>query len=414
MENLRSFLLSGLCGPCHPLHCMSRNYRIGWLALLCFCWILSRTAVAATPSSDVKDSSPGAQAATALSQITGVAISPLVGTAGVGAWRYFKSDASQRAALPWYAQPWFWVPALLIAGVCALKDAAGPVVPTVLKKPVDVLEVFENKISGLIATGAIVPIAMQVFQSVNSSHAGVHSGFLPWAALDLAWFGNLLMVPFALVIYAAVWMVSHTTHVIILISPFGTLDAAIKAARAGVLASVVGSHWLGDFSGAVWAVCIIIPCLFLAGWAFRFTVFGTVFAWDMVTFASHRQRPVVDAVRAFTAHRFGKAPRRTFGHLRIGPGGALQFQWRPWLVFPPVVEVLPPGSYFLSRGLLHRELALEKSPEDFSTEFHFPPRCNGHDDELVKAFHLTGIRDHGLRLAWAWLTGQIRAGTAVS
>ena len=44
-----------------------------------------------------------------ISLITGVAISPLLGTGAVGAWRYFQVKTPQeRANLPWFAQPWFW------------------------------------------------------------------------------------------------------------------------------------------------------------------------------------------------------------------------------------------------------------------------------------------------------------------
>ena len=69
------------------------------------------------------------------------------------------SDAT-RARLPWYAQPKFWLPALLVVAICAAKDALGATLPPGFKKPLDVLETIENKFSGLIAAGAVVPFAM--------------------------------------------------------------------------------------------------------------------------------------------------------------------------------------------------------------------------------------------------------------
>ena len=37
-------------------------------------------------------STPGLEAAQAISTITGVAISPLMGVSGVGVWKYFKTE----------------------------------------------------------------------------------------------------------------------------------------------------------------------------------------------------------------------------------------------------------------------------------------------------------------------------------
>src|SRR5262249_55831097 len=66
---------------------------------------------------------PGVELAQTLSTITGVAISPLFGVGAVGAWKYAEAKTPDaRAKLPWFAQPWFWAPALIIVILCALKD----------------------------------------------------------------------------------------------------------------------------------------------------------------------------------------------------------------------------------------------------------------------------------------------------
>jgi len=46
-------------------------------------------------------SAPGLEAAQAISTITGVAISPLLGVSGVGIVKYFKTAPDKRAKLPW-------------------------------------------------------------------------------------------------------------------------------------------------------------------------------------------------------------------------------------------------------------------------------------------------------------------------
>jgi hypothetical protein len=59
----------------------------------------SEQAPSAYPSS-----APGAEVAQTISLVTGVAISPLLGTGAVGAWKYFEAKtAEERANLPWFA-----------------------------------------------------------------------------------------------------------------------------------------------------------------------------------------------------------------------------------------------------------------------------------------------------------------------
>ena len=100
-------------------------------------WFLGMALWFGTPSMSVVHAAskpaarpPGVAAAETISQVTGVAISPLLGVGAAGAFQYFRAPEAERARLSWYAQPWFWGPALLIVGLCFLKDALGPAVPT--------------------------------------------------------------------------------------------------------------------------------------------------------------------------------------------------------------------------------------------------------------------------------------------
>lgn len=342
---------------------------------------------------------PGVAAAETLSQITGIAISPLLGVSAVGAYQYLRTPAEQRPRLSWYAQPWFWVPALLLVALCFAKDAAGPVVPTALKKPFDVAEVFENKLSGLIATGAVVPLVLDMFRSLPPGAALSGAGF---AAIDLAGIGGVLMVPFALAAYAAVFLVSHAINILILISPFTTVDTALKTFRLMVLGTVTGAGWAGGDLAAVWCGLIILLCLPLAGWAFRLAVFGQVFAWDLVTLRRMRTRVHPTSNRVFLARRLGRAPRRSYGVLARNAAGGLQFTYRPWLVLAPRSVSLPDGRYAVGRGLLHPELLREEDGV-FDDLLDLPPRYRTHEAELAACYGIAEVRDVGLRAAWSWL-----------
>jgi hypothetical protein len=131
--------------------------------LICiwFCYVpaiaadVEKPEVSSPPKSEYL---PGIALSQGITEITGVAISPLLGVSAVGAWRYWHATASTRDVLPWYAQPWAWGTGLALLTLCFLKDSLGTAVPGVLKKPFDMVELFENKASALVASGAFVPL----------------------------------------------------------------------------------------------------------------------------------------------------------------------------------------------------------------------------------------------------------------
>ena len=95
---------------------------------------LPLTADAQTAGTKPADPNPQAKKlAETVSMITGVAISPMLGVGAVGAYDYYKAKTpAEKANLPWFANPLFFVPALLLVGACFLKDSAGIVIPTAL------------------------------------------------------------------------------------------------------------------------------------------------------------------------------------------------------------------------------------------------------------------------------------------
>ena len=212
--------------------------------------------------------SPGVQIAQTLSLITGVAISPLMGVGVVGAWEFFHARTpEQKAKLHWFAHPLFWVPALLLVAACFVKDSAGVALPAVLKKPFDVAETIEHKISGLVATGAFVPIAAAIFHSSSGNGDGASLSAAGFAAIDLSWLYNALMVPVAMVAFFIVFLASNAVNILILLSPFTVLDAALKAFRTSVIASIAISSWANPWIGAAWALIVIAFCWLIAGWS---------------------------------------------------------------------------------------------------------------------------------------------------
>lgn len=350
-----------------------------------------RPALAAAPVPQV-----GTQLAQTISQLTGVAISPLLGTSAVGAWRYFDTPKAQRATLPWFAQPWFWAPALVLVGLIFAKDVLGPATPTALKKPIDAVELFENKLSGLIAAGAFVPLLMGLFgdlprlTQVDPAAAG-------FAAATSSTFVNALLTPFAMIAFVVVWLLGHVIHVLILLSPFTTVDTALKAIRTALLATVVGTSFVNPWVGAVWALAIIGVAALLAGWSFRLTVLGSVFLWDFFTVRRKRFTPDPEANWVFLARDVAEAPLRTYGRLCRGENRGLRFEYRPFLLGHERAVELPAGTYCVGRGLLYSDLLLVEGDNSSARLGIFPPRYRGHDMRLTEVYRLAPPDDVGLR-----------------
>ena len=341
------------------------------------------------------------QLAQTVSMITGVAISPLLGVGAVGAWKYFASAKEEKANLPWYAKPMFFLPALLIVGLVFAKDVLGPAVPTALKKPIDVAEVLENKLSGLVAAGAFVPLVSSLFGSDLFGSASLSdAGF---AAIDGPRILNVLLVPFAMIAFVFVFLLGHAINVLILVSPFATVDAALKGVRLALLGSVVGTSFASPMIGLIWASVIILFAWFLSGWTFRLAHFGTVFLWDFFTGRKGRFQPDTQANWMFLAREIGKVPVRSYGKLEKRNEGGFVFTYKPWLVMAPKKLDLPKADYAVGKGLVLSEL-VQVEGEDVRSIMALPPRYRSHEVELAEVYGLR-VEPIGLRAMWRWLKG---------
>ena len=348
---------------------------------------------------------PGVQIAQTLSTITGVAISPLLGVSAVGCYQYYKARGDDQliAKLPWFANPLFWVPAFLVVGLCFLKDTAGIALPTVAKKPLDAIETIEHKISGLVATGAFVPIMVNIIHEANSTggQPTVSMSSLGLAAMDFHWLYDVLVTPVAMAAFFIVFLASNAINILILLSPFTTVDSALKAFRTTILASVAGSAFINPWLGAAWALVILITSYFIAGWSFRLSHFGLVFIWEFFTGGKYRFKPDAKENKMFLGRKTEKVPTRTFGRLLRNDQGELIFNYHPWLVLPRRTLVLPAGNYETGRGLFYSEIVRGEG-DTTRTVFLLPPHYRGHEEEIARIYGFAGTRDVGLRAAWAW------------
>ncbi|MCC6416330.1 MAG: hypothetical protein IT582_10520 [Opitutaceae bacterium] len=367
-------------------------------------------APAAAPSSN---HGPGAAVAASITTVTGMAISPLLGAGGLGAYQYITAkDEAARAALPWYAQIRFWLPALGLVGVVAAKDSLGAVVPPGFKKPLDVLETIENKASGLVAAGAVVPFTMSTLSNLITAQAPTaahHTGLamLQFGAIDFSWLLNILTVPFGIAVFVVVWMASHAINVLILLSPWGAIDAALKGARTALLGLLTLTATMNPWISAALSLVVILVAYLVAGWAFRLTVFGTLFSWDFFTLRRARFKVAANDNKVFSGGNLPEVPTRTYGRLRKTETG-LSFTYKPWLVLPEKTVNVPAAGLIVGKGLFFSTM-LNAGNE---TQFLLPPRYRGHEEQLAATYGLGAVRPAGLRKAWSAMKELFGGGAA--
>jgi len=385
------------------------------------------TSTAPTPAASAPaakdDKSPVAPYAKAVATVTGIAISPLLGTGALGVYEAWQAETpEQKAALPWYAKASFFIPALLIVGVCAAKDSFGAVVPPGLKKPLDVLETIENKASGLVAAGAVVPFTMASVSkmivasapAVPAGDAMLHTGTATIAvgAIDWSWLLNLLTVPLGVAVFGVVWLASHAINALILLSPWGAIDAALKGARTALLGLITITATLNPWISAALSLVVILVAYLVAGWAFRLTVFGAIFSWDFLSFRKNRFRVaekgdnLLFSSNALTSRG---VPMRTYGRLRHEPeNGKCVFRYRPWLVLPERAVDVRFTTPAVGEGLF-----ISSIEDGEETAFVLPPRYRGHEAEVARAYALEGgVRPVGLLKAWGALKELFGGGSA--
>ncbi|MDX1501133.1 MAG: hypothetical protein R3325_02140, partial [Thermoanaerobaculia bacterium] len=351
---------------------------------------------------------PGVELAQTLATATGIAISPLFGVSAVGAWRYLQAEPVERQALPWFASMWFWVPGLLVSFLLVSKDLLLGFLPGV-KKPLDALDVLEDKVSAVLAIPAVVPMFASAFAGVASAPATAGPVAQQAGAAALSWLddlpgatalgiGSVVLVAAFLV----VWLASHAINVLILLSPFGPLDLLLRSVKWALLALLGGATLIHPYLGLLVAVLILLAAVPVAGWSFRLSVFGWVLALDLIRGGS---RGAPGRIRAFTVGRLGRAPARSYGVVTREEGG-LVFRYRPWMVMPLRRERLAEGVYRLGRGPICPILRRQEEGRAVAV-LRLPPRYARDEEEVLAALRLAGADDlalrRGLRACLAWL-----------
>ncbi|QQL45364.1 hypothetical protein [Sulfuriroseicoccus oceanibius] len=355
---------------------------------------------------------PGVTLAEGVSQLTGVAVSPLLGVSAIGAWTYWTTDAEVRDQLPWLCRPWFWGTGI---GVLALLFLA-QWIPEPFKTPVKFLETMEDKFSAIIAGSTFVPFIVHQY-SLSAGMKEEATVEMPMAMLGTQFASEVsvhwFLLPLAFLAFGIIWIVSHAFTILIALCPFPFIDSILKIARVGFLASLGVLYAISPVLAAIVSLLVLIICAFIAPWAFRVTVFGSAIGWDFLKSLIFKHQFEGSHARAFLARSFpGGFKTRCYGKLTYCPESEGLIFSRRWMFIGPEkkLNLDKDAEFLVEKGLISPSL-VSRAPGDarHQTLVHFMPRYRHCSEELADHFRI-GWRDQplvrGIRGARQWFANQ--------
>jgi len=362
-----------------------------------------------------------------LAELTGEAMSPLLGIGLLGATAYLQAPTETRANLPWHLPAVGLGGALLLVLCVAPKDSL-PALPisgvSLVKKPLDAAEVVENKLSGALAMPLVVksaaaalalPLAGAVAGqlALPTAHAAGPASVALGGIAAAAFYG--MGVVLAAGAFALVWLTSHAVNVLVLLCPVGQAGTALKLARLVLLGFPVLCAAINPTLGLVVCATYFALAWWLAGWAFRLLVFGWVVSMDFLLLRWRRQKVDGAAVRAFATELEG-VPVRTYGTLARTEAGAVDFTFRPWLVLPTRTVRVAPSVVGLEveKGFLSPEVVRVGPSRQVRALVRLPPRYRKREAAVAGALGVLPVREaalvRGFVDAWRWFKAQLGRG----
>jgi hypothetical protein len=371
--------------------------------------------------------SRGQLISTAVATVTSTAISPLLGVCIFGIYDYLTTPERERAKLPLYSKPQFWIPIGILLLLLLLRDSIGTMVPMV-KKPLEALQVLVlskasliliafpvmlHQVSRVLGVRDVAGVASILGGAIEPSvHAAGASTFEATGHVGL----TVFMVLTGALITLVVWLVGHAIDVLALLSPFPLLDLALKSFKTAAVLALAGMAMVSPRAGLVVSLIVIAVCVWLFSRAFRLTLLGTLFAWDLIRLLLHGDHHWGDVRRSILAFTTGKVrglPRQTLGQLSRNVRGTLEFRYRR-LGFGPVrlIRLDDAAKYELGRGLLYPSILLPgPGGSDYTIQFRLLPRYRGSEEAIRAALGLAVVRDlaftKGIRTLWRWAAGTV-------
>jgi hypothetical protein len=374
----------------------------------------------------------GSDIAFKITELTGVALSPLVGLVVVGGIEHYKATKEGKP-VRWYFSFWFMGVIVAVLALITLKDTIGELAPF-FKKPLDALDFVQHKFSGIIAFAIVAPgLVLSILEPVGQTVSYILELINPVAAAWAAGPGSTAVSgPVGIVLMAAivisaviaalffltVWLAGGAVETLILFAPVPFVGLILRGFRLSIFGLLMLGAVISPVIGIFFSLVILYISYRILGWSFRLGVFGWVIALDTLGGRHHhihidRERHVA----AFASSAVKGVRNRTYGRL-VKEGKSLAFEYRRFAVLTRrrVTVAESPAHLGIARGSLFPSVIGTKHDHKRPTTlFWLPPRYRGHEQETAKLLGLSPeihdqrFRKH-LRDAWRWIVGQTLEG----
>ncbi len=353
-------------------------------------------------------------------ELTGVAISPLLGLCMVGWLDVIRLPKRELGHLPWFKSPPFLLFVTILLCAITFKDTFGEILGP-FKIPLDQLDAIQHQAASILAFVVVLPgfvdaLAGSLQGSLDSvvrelgpcglayaAEAGVQAG--TQSAGYLAQFAAAVL---GTSVFVIVWLASSTVNMLLCVAPFPFLGICLKTLRTLLFSALVFLAIVHPYVGLAASVVILYISYRLAGWSFRLMLFGLVLCLDSLLLRWKWTKPKRRGIRAFGAGLPGVRVR-TMGTLRV-KGGSVIFRYRPWLLLPAREISLPVQARCRpARGALMPSI-LEIDEQTRRALVLLPPRYRGHEAELANVLGIPAIVQNaglirGLRAVLTWMRG---------
>lgn len=362
----------------------------------------------------------GQQVAAKAAELTGTAISPLLGLCMVGWLDIIRLPKRELGRLPWYKSPPFLLFVTLVLCAITFKDTFGEILGP-FKIPLDQLDAIQHQAASILAFVVVLPGFVDAL-------AGSLQGPLDTAARELGpcclayaaeagaglaaqspgYLAQFLAAVLGTAVFATVWLASSTVNMLLCIAPFPFLGLLLKSLRTALFGLLFFLTAVHPYVGLAVSVLVLYLSYRLAGWSFRLLLFGLVLCLDSLLLRWKWTRPSRKGIRAFGAGLPGVRVR-TMGRLRVKEGSVI-FRYRPWLIFPSREFSLPVQTRCRpARGALMPSI-VEIDEHNRRALVLLPPRYRRHEAEVANVLGIPAIVQdaglvRGLRAVMRWMGG---------
>jgi hypothetical protein len=224
------------------------------------------------------------------------------------------------------------------------------------------------------------------------------------------------------VIFVSVFLVANSINVLCLLAP-GFAAPILKGFRVAVVGGLTGLGMAHPLLGFIASLIVFHICMILAGRAFRLSVWGSLFSFDLIfrrwrhahakDYAQEKsQNPEelrsreIQAFAGALAKKTLKIPKRSLGKLYY-EDGKLYFSYRRLFLFPRIVPI--EGDWLLGKTLTAPIIALARPNGGRGELFFFRLKERGHEEFLRYLLLAPGIETFGLRKGAVKLSAWIKS-----